>query len=124
MPLQFIDNNAPVSEAARRRIRSHAATGRNLGKKLVRGLKNKGFKSTDNRAVNSIDKLTSSSIRLQGGGVVYHDVPSQDVEALQIERQVGDGLMLLGLPVPVAAGDKVMTQRGMVHHNTPRSRWG
>ena len=36
MPLEFIDNSATIDRAARRRIRSHVALGRNAGKTLVR----------------------------------------------------------------------------------------
>lgn len=118
MPFYFIDNNAPVSEGARRRIRSHAAIGKNLGKKFVRGRKNRERKLTEQGAGNSAAKLANNSIRLQRGKVNYHGLPSHCDESLRIERQVGDGLILQGLPVAVAAGDTLLTRRGTIIHHS------
>ncbi|KAL3489893.1 hypothetical protein BJX62DRAFT_238712 [Aspergillus germanicus] len=84
MPFEFIDNNAPIDRASRRRIRSRAATGKNANRTLARPskahlLKNPAASSTPFKAPTSLHKARENQ---------------QDQEDLIVEigRPVDDGL--------------------------------
>ena len=104
MPFEFIDNNATIDRAARRRIRSHVAIGRNAGKTLVRPSRKKlelGVKNTT--AVTRIPKVIEDT-RDSG---INEDVP------YEIERQVGNGLSVFSIPKQLNPASTGLVQRGM-----------
>ncbi|KAM0129915.1 hypothetical protein ACHAP3_007652 [Botrytis cinerea] len=92
MPFEFI-NNAEINRAARKRIRSHVALGRNAGKKLVRPSK---MRPTGMKRV-----VTSAGINLEGAQIDSIRLEQKDSEEnsmYEIERQVGDSITCLSLP--------------------------
>jgi hypothetical protein len=104
MPLEFIDNNATIDRAARRRIRSHVAMGRNAGKTFVRLSRKKlglGMKNT--KALIRIPKVIEGT----------RDSESNDHVVHEIERQVGDGLSVLSIPQRPSPESTGLIQRGM-----------
>ncbi|KAL4933535.1 uncharacterized protein BDV17DRAFT_111529 [Aspergillus undulatus] len=89
MPFEFIDNNSAIDRAARRRIRTHAATAKNANRILTRPSKVTALKAniaTPFRTPAAIRKLREDS--------------AADGEMFEIERPVSDGLQF---PVPVPA---------------------
>jgi hypothetical protein len=89
MGFEFVNNNATIDRASRRRIRSHAAKGKNVGRKLVRPSKIKAF----GRKSQSATAFKHNPEDEEGKEVkeAHHLEGSQSV-IRQIERQVGDGL--------------------------------
>lgn len=92
MPFEFI-NNAEINRAARKRIRSHVALGRNAGKKLVRPskMRSTGMKRVVTSAAISLESAQIDSIRLE-------QKDSEENSMYEIERQVGDSISCLSLP--------------------------
>ncbi|ATZ52810.1 hypothetical protein BCIN_08g04410 [Botrytis cinerea B05.10] len=92
MPFEFI-NNAEINRAARKRIRSHVALGRNAGKKLVRPSKMRptGMKRVVTSAGINLEAAQIDSIRLE-------QKDSEENSMYEIERQVGDSITCLSLP--------------------------
>lgn len=107
MPFEFI-NNAEINRAARKRIRSHVALGRNAGKKLVRPSK---MRPTGMKRV-----VTSAGINLEGAQIDSIRLEQKDSEEnsmYEIERQVGDSITCLSLPNH-AFKDRKIIQRSIV----------
>ncbi len=104
MPPEFIDNNAIIDRAARRRIRSHVAMGRNAGKTLVRPSKRKlGLGIKNATALSRIPKVVEDT----------RDSESNEDVFYEIERQVGDGLSVLSIPKHPNPGSTGLVQKGM-----------
>jgi hypothetical protein len=104
MPLEFIDNNATIDRAARRRIRRHVALGRNAGKTLVRPSRKKlGLGMKDTTALIRIPKFIEDTRDSESNNDVVHE----------IERQVGDGLSVLSIPPRPNPESTGLIQRGM-----------
>ena len=104
MPLEFIDNNSTIDRAARRRIRSHMAMGRNAGKTLVRpSRKNLGQEIKNATGLIRIPKTIDDTC----------DSESNEYENNEIERQVGDGLSVLSIPKQRNPGSTGLVQKGM-----------
>jgi hypothetical protein len=99
MPFEFIDNNTTISRAERKRIRSHAAKGRNVGKTIIRPSRKK---LAVTRTVQPENK---------------ENQPREPRR--EIERQIGDGLSVLGLPAPPNLASKRLVQKG--ESNQPTS---
>lgn len=102
MRLEFIDNNTVIDRAARKRIRSHAAMGRNAGKTLVRPSRKKLF----GPGVST----TTAFIPIPKVQVEGHQSESSEDAVPGIERQVDDGLCF---PVQLAPGSRSLVRRGM-----------
>ncbi len=98
MPFEFIDNTTAIDRAARRRIRSHVAMGKNAGKTLVR-------RSRIKKAPNS--NVYSDAIETSRG------TNDKKYVSLEIERQLGDGLSVLSLPRQVTPESISLVQKGM-----------
>jgi len=107
MPFEFI-NNAEINRAARKRIRSHVALGRNAGKKLVRPSKMRptGMKRVVTSAGINLEAAQIDSIRLE-------QKDSEENSMYEIERQVGDSITCLSLPNH-AFKDRKIIQRSIV----------
>jgi hypothetical protein len=90
MPFEFVDNNATIDRASRRRIRSHVAKGKNLGRKLVRPsrIKTFGRKSEGATTLNHNPEFDEEEDEADVG----HNLKARQSVVRQIERQVGDGL--------------------------------
>jgi hypothetical protein len=116
MPFEFVDNNAAIDRAARRRIRSHVAMGRNAGKTLVRPSRKKAFRLRVQTAtaLTRIPKLVEDA----------HDFESNKKMVPEIERQVGDGLSVLSFPEQMTPRSRRLVQRGMYDHlQTENAHW-
>jgi hypothetical protein len=104
MPFVFL-NNANIDRNARKLIRSHAAKGRNVGKKLPSRRKHC---KPDVRIVAPIGRPNAIA-------------DAKDCESgeaiLTIERQIGDGLSVLSFPVEVTPASRGLLQRGMAPSN-------
>ncbi|KAH8897939.1 hypothetical protein GQ53DRAFT_818191 [Thozetella sp. PMI_491] len=105
MPFQFIDNSSEIGPAARRRIRSHAATGKNLGRTIVRPSRKKAV-----------------IVKPRYGPPPSQLPPKAQDLSPTIERQIGDGLSVLLLPANLSR-DPSVVQRGIAFfcrmHYTP-----
>jgi hypothetical protein len=89
MPFEFIDNNAPIDRASRKRIRSHVAKGKNVGRKVVRPSRIKAFgrkaetataRSHDSKCLEEAHLLGAadmSTVRLNGKLVIGCPIGSQ-----------------------------------------------
>ncbi|KIM99089.1 hypothetical protein OIDMADRAFT_127640 [Oidiodendron maius Zn] len=103
MPFQFVDNTVSIDRDARKKIRSHVATGRNAGKRHSRPSRKEAFvlpsKTTIQTAVQSTSNLISD----------------KNVDAVsEIERQIGDELSVLCLPAPlISPGSRPMVRRAL-----------
>lgn len=100
MPFEFVDNNAPIGRAARKRIRSHVAAGKNAGKTLVRPSRKKAFVL---RAENHPPKIPEPSNELK------YDI----FMSSEIGRQIGDGLSVMRIPSALSPGFRRIVQKGM-----------
>lgn len=102
MPFEFVDNNAPIDRDARKKIRSHVAIGRNVGKTHSRPSRKEAFvlptKTRISKAVQKIPHLDSDE--------------SIDL-VVEIERQIGDGLSVLCLPALLTLGSRSTVRKGM-----------
>ncbi len=92
MRLEFIDNNTAIDRAARRRIRSHVARGRNAGKTLMR----------QSRSV--------FGPRLKSATASIHELKSIEDVVPEIESQISDGL---SFPARLSSGSRSLIRRGM-----------
>jgi hypothetical protein len=105
MTFEFVDNNTAIDRAARRRIRSHVAMGRNAGKKLTRPSRKEAFRlktKTGMAAVGISDVLESMQDSENSGEIVP-----------EIGRPIGDDLSVLFFPVQLNSGSRRLVQRGM-----------
>ncbi|KAF2812783.1 uncharacterized protein BDZ99DRAFT_555576 [Mytilinidion resinicola] len=90
MPFQFIDSNASADRATRRRIRSHAAMGKNVGRKIVRPSRIKAFerRPETSKAVIHIPKIPEDT---QDSEYIKDIVPGTP-------KLIGDWLSVLSFP--------------------------
>lgn len=92
MPFEFVDNNAPIDRVARRRIRSHVATGKNAGRTHVRPSR---VKNNDREAGG---RTVTAIVRIPR---VVADARRKEVEFevdCAIERVIGDSLSVFSFP--------------------------
>jgi hypothetical protein len=108
MPFKFI-NNADIDHRARKLIRSHAAKGKNVGKKLQRR------KRTEPRTTITTPSSCSQSVDISKTAAYSQYVESYNA-VLTIERQLGDALSVL--PIPEAL---ITTSRGLIQQGTSLS---
>lgn len=110
MPIEFINNNATIDPATRRRIRGHVATGKNAGRTLVRpSRKNLGLAT----------KKTTAPARIQKAIENIGDSESNDSNenmVHEIERQIGDGLSVLSVPKQSKLASTGLVQKGVYDH--------
>jgi hypothetical protein len=103
MVFAFVDNNATIDRAARKRIRSHVAIGRNAGKTIVRSSREKAVglgaiaASARNPTVKCVEKARYSKNEEDLVPIFY--------------RQVGDGLSVVSFPEQPAVS-KDLVQKG------------
>ncbi|KAJ8069238.1 hypothetical protein OCU04_002904 [Sclerotinia nivalis] len=102
MPFEFI-NNAVIGPAARKRIRSHVAVGRNVGKKLVR--------TSRKRSIGIRREITLAAVHLSNAqdvagrlGCKYTREDTID----EIERHVGDSISVLSFPDHVVRNKRII----------------
>ncbi|BCS26452.1 uncharacterized protein APUU_51163S [Aspergillus puulaauensis] len=103
MTFEFIDNSVAIDRAARRRIRTHAATGKNANKTLARSSKAVALKK-DNSAT-----LFRTPARIRNAHRSTSDGPG-DAEVVEIERPVSDGVLF---PIPVPARSKGLVREAL-----------
>ncbi|KFY90540.1 hypothetical protein V500_05144 [Pseudogymnoascus sp. VKM F-4518 (FW-2643)] len=91
MPFEFVDNNAAIDHAARRRIRSHVATGKNAGRTLVRPSRTKAAAREAGArpiaAIVCVPRAVADARRME-----------VEEEDCAIERMIGDGLSVFSFP--------------------------
>jgi hypothetical protein len=107
MPFEFVDNNATIDRAARRRIRSHVATGKNVGRTIVRPSRMKA----ESREAG----IRSAAAIVCVPRVVADARNAKEVEegGCAIERMIGDGLSVLSFPEQRSDKARGIVQRGM-----------
>jgi hypothetical protein len=103
MPFEFIDNNAPIDRASRKRIRSRAATGKNANRTLVRApkahiLRNPAA-STPFKAPTSLHKTRENQ-----------ENKGDDDLIVEIGRPVDDGLEF---PIRVHPESRYLVREGL-----------
>lgn len=107
MPFEFVDNNAAIDRATRRRIRTHVATGKNVGRTLVRPSRTKA-------AVREAGARPTAAIVCVPRVVV--DARNMEVEeegGCEIERMVGDRLSVFSFPEQGSVKARRVVQSGM-----------
>lgn len=107
MPFQFVDNNTTIDHAARRRIRSHVATGKNAGRTVVRPSRTKAaVREAESRPVAAIVCVPR----------VVADARKMEVEEEEggcaIERMIGDRLSVFSFPEQGSVKARGIVQRG------------
>jgi hypothetical protein len=107
MHFEFINNNSKLCNAAKRRIRTHAAKDKNLGRTVVRPSK----KNLQRRVIPFRVALprTSSSSETSLSSASEHEV------TLTIGRQIGDSLSVLPFPVELSQGPRELVNKGKLH---------
>ncbi|KAL3462959.1 hypothetical protein BJX64DRAFT_276862 [Aspergillus heterothallicus] len=83
MPFEFIDNNSGIDRASRKRIRSRAATGKNVNRTLTRLSKSNLLKNTNATPFQAPTYLENSRETQRGG---------EASATVEISRPVDDGL--------------------------------
>lgn len=115
MPFQFVDNNAALSSKARRTIRIHAATGKNVGKTMNR-------RSKKTALPGRVTTLYRSRIAENNDG--SPDPEENMAVAPKIDRLVGDSLSPYLFPVHVSPENRAQVLRGKCVCSTIRGqRW-
>ena len=99
MGFQFIDNNTSIGPDARRRIRCHAASGKNVGRTITRPSKKKARELDCKTAATSANALQIST------------ASPQEIGRL-LERQLDDGVSLLALPADVSQEPPGLVHKG------------
>ncbi|KAF2669202.1 hypothetical protein BT63DRAFT_413660 [Microthyrium microscopicum] len=92
MPFEFVDNNATIDRASRRRIRSHVALGKNLGRKHVRQSRIKALGRTA-EAATAATKGSSPQEEEHGKQEATQHLRTRQYAVPQVDRQVGDGTL-------------------------------
>jgi hypothetical protein len=116
MPFEFVDNNAAIDRAARKRIRSHVALGRNAGKTLIRPSRKKalGVKTTTLPALICMPEVLEDAHA--------HDSESVEDTVPEIQRQIGDGLSIFSFPVRLTPGSKSLVLKSEYGCFTPQCK--
>ena len=94
MPIEFINNNGLLNNATRKRIRSHAALGRNKGKKITRPSRKDVSTTTTPFRTPTTMKRVSEAVEIGS----------------DIERPIGDALFF---PVLLPGESKRLAKKGM-----------
>jgi hypothetical protein len=102
MPFEFVDNSTALGRDARKKIRSHVAMGRNVGKTYARPSRKAAFVLSAKAAVPKAVKKTPQLESSRALDVFF-----------EIERQIGDGLSVLCLPAPLTPGSSSLVRKGM-----------
>ncbi|KFZ02795.1 hypothetical protein V502_11511 [Pseudogymnoascus sp. VKM F-4520 (FW-2644)] len=92
MPFEFVDNNAAIDRAARRRIRSHVATGKNVGRTLVRPSRTKAT------AREAGARPIAAIVCVSRVGADARNLEVEEESGCAIERMIGDGLSVFSFP--------------------------
>ena len=103
MPFEFVDNNAAIDRAARKRIRRHVAMGRNVGRKLAR---------PSRKASLELGGAAATAFRYTPNA---EDQESNNELVPVIERQIGDGLSVPSFPGQTP-NSRQIAQRGNYGH--------
>ncbi|KAF2493962.1 hypothetical protein BU16DRAFT_562918 [Lophium mytilinum] len=111
MPFQFIDSNASIDRATRRRIRSHVAMGKNVGRKIVRPSRIKAFerRPETSKAIIHIPKISEHTYDLECTKDMVPGTP----------KLIGDWLSVLSFPEQ-PPGSKHLVQRAFSFISAPR----
>jgi len=114
MPFKFIDNTI-IDRQARKLIRSHAAKGKNLGRKLSRPSRQKIppcrpkiIEIVRNQEQNPI----AGNSRATGPGLISY--PGNEI-SVPIEYRIGDELSLVLFPFEATPKARSLVHRGMNH---------
>ncbi|KAL4948481.1 hypothetical protein BDW69DRAFT_189225 [Aspergillus filifer] len=103
MPFEFIDNNAVIDRAARKRIRKHAATGMNANRTLTRASKGAALKA------NTTTPFYTPEVVQRARGTTTSST-STGTEVVGVERPLSDGLLF---PVPVPARSRGLVKEAL-----------
>ena len=110
MPFEFVDNNAAIDHAARRRIRSHVATGKNAGRTLIRPSRTKAAREARARpiaAIVCVPRVVADARRME-----------VEEEDCAIERMIGDGLSVFSFPEQGNVKARRVVQSGMCYYSS------
>lgn len=106
MPFQFIDNNNAIGPEVRRQIRRHAATGKNVGKTIKRRSRKTVLPSP------SHDTTTQRTHGVDCEGNAPLEALTFQGLTPGIQRQIGDSLSVLCLPVRVSPETGSVVKQG------------
>lgn len=106
MSFQFVDNNVAIDRAARRRIRSHVATGKNTGRTLVRPSRTKAAAREAGAqpiaAIVCVPRVVADARKME----------VEEEGGCEIERMIGDRLSVFSFPEQGSVKARGIVQRG------------
>jgi hypothetical protein len=118
---EFIDNNAPISRSVRKRIRSHAATGKNAGKVISRPSRKKALEhrflqisptstpSAYSASATTLNDTSSSHASNENGELDDDPARMGELEVVEIDRPFGHELCF---PVEVDLKSRILARSG------------
>jgi len=113
MPFQFIDG-AAIDSTSRKLIRSHAAKGKNLGRKLPSRRKQSERQSRTPRLAYLKDQIVED--------IQNHALALDEVSPVIIERPIGDGLSSLCFPAELSPASKGLFKKKIRFYLTALGR--
>jgi hypothetical protein len=122
MRFEFIDNNSLVNSAVRQRVRKHAATGKNAGRKLSRPSKKKsGCAKPATQAMAAINEPLLHRGLQSSDKTADLDEGSGELGSNKLERQIDDGLTFVFVPTneSLTLRSKSIVQRSMYYNGLP-----
>jgi hypothetical protein len=99
--LEFVNNNEAIDKATRSRIRRHAATGLNVGRKINRPSRSK--------APNAKSASCTDVEQQRQSGDSSHDGLER---RLPLQRIIGDSVSVLDVPVRIAPDERWLVHNG------------
>ena len=112
MPFEFI-NNTTIDPKARKLIRSHAAKGKNVGRKLSRPSRQKiapwRYKAIEITANLETKPMACSSTTVE----LPSPINETNLPLFRLERQIGDELSLILFPFEATPSARILVQRGV-----------
>ncbi|KAL4943511.1 hypothetical protein BDV06DRAFT_135303 [Aspergillus oleicola] len=104
MSFEFIDNNTAIDRTARKRIRTHAAIGKNANRTLTRPSRVAALKANTATPFYTPETITQRA---------HEDTTTSsptDTEVVEVERPLTDGLLF---PVPVPARSRRLVKEAL-----------
>lgn len=123
MAFEFVDNTA-IDRRARKLIRSHAAKGKNVGRKISRPSRPKippaHWRQT--RALEPLLDPESNIITGNSKALASIQYPQSEARApvIGIEHQIGDEFSLILFPFEATPRARSLVRRGMSYSHKPR----
>ena len=115
MTFKFIDNTT-IDGKARKLIRSHAAAGKNVGRKLSRpSRKNISSNKFKTMKDESVPKLKPTGGHSQAAEVIPYAGDKKKMLVTKIEHQISDEFSFVSFPFDAMPIARSLVRRGVLH---------